>query len=412
MRISRLGLGILLALGLGATAAPGYATHGIPQNFGGSHLSENSPLSWPLNSEVVNAPFTTEAAAIASSLGQPVPITEKELRLQKLAESVGEDLSAEPSVTGFWVTRTPDWHLAIGVRSGANRTTLQSLLPSTLADNVVFVEQTYSEEELAKIAAQLRSSIGNTVADFAVSVNVPDQKVELIVANAGDAETGTQAWKHSKYSGKAADNVVVPVVDAGLIPKPAANIYAGLGATGCTSGFTVYHAQLGVRGVTTAAHCGNSQTVSGVGLTYKWEYFSGASDVQWHTASSAHTFRNFAADGVSDSTPYYRTITSTTSRLSLLLGGSYCKTGKTTGYGCGTLNSRTEYASWVPNDTQTYLAIDSSSSSFCIGGDSGGPVSRSSSAVGLVSGCTTNGRRLIGMSMDGFAGKSIAISTS
>lgn len=207
-------------------------------------------------------------------------------------------------------------------------------------------------------------------------------------------------------------NGVVPVtVSVGDVPTPAASIYAGLVGTACTTGFTVVHTS-GSRGVTTAAHCGNSQTVSGVALTFKFEWQYGSADVQWHSATG-QTFRNWAYDGLNDqTTPYYRVISGKIPRLSLVIGGTYCKYGKTTGYGCGTLASRVETPSWVNNASPTFLAIDNPSQVISLGGDSGGPTFSGGSAVGLVSGTSNSGHRLVSMSMDGFAGLGITVATS
>jgi hypothetical protein len=117
--------------------------------------------------------------------------------------------------------------------------------------------------------------------------------------------------------------------------------------------------------------------------------------------SSSTAFTNLAKDGVYDSSPYVRAITSYTTRMSTVIGGMYCKYGNTTGYGCGTLQSRTAGdLSWIPNCARTYLEI-SATYTINMPGDSGGPVYNGSSAVGSAIG-GRNGTTLIAMSMDGY----------
>ena len=207
----------------------------------------------------------------------------------------------------------------------------------------------------------------------------------------------------------APDAVTVTVDD--LAQPAAATIYAGMAGSACTTGFTVVRTSDGRRGISTAAHCSNGQSIAGVSIPYVDEWWRYSSDVQRNSAgSTVAVFRNRARDDTYDATPYYRSITGTLSRTSLVIGGTYCKYGNVTAYDCGTLRSRTEYASWVSNSTATFLAIDRAS--ICSGGDIGGPAYTSGNAIGLISGCTTARDRVIVMSMDGFGQSNIRVATS
>jgi hypothetical protein len=319
-------------------------------------------------------------------------------------------LSTDPRVTSFWMGSGRAPRLTIGVRPGTDIEPLKASLPTQLRRATDFTEQEFSEEELAQIGASLNRILSGTLGAATVHIDVRRQKVEVFTKTESEADQALTILTAGR-STDANKGVVEVRVDRGLTAVPAVDIYGGRTGSSCTLGFTVRNTRTGARGTTTAAHCGNSQATAGIGLPFTFEWKTGSSDVQWYTASSG-TLRNWVTDGTYDSTPYYRSITGTTARLSLVLGGTYCKFGATTGYGCGVLNSRTEPAGWVPNSTPRYLAIDSGTTQFCIGGDSGGPVYSGSKGVGLVSGCTGDQKRLISMSMDGFGGLPIVVATS
>lgn len=361
----------------------------------------------PVDSSPVGESSDADRAAVAKELGISEEDALASLDFQGAVSAEALRLSTDPRVTSFWMESGRSPHLTIGVRPGTATEPLRASLPAQLRRATKFTEQRFSEEELAQIGAALNQSLtgGSTI-----HVDVQHQKVEVLATSDSGVEYAMTKVK-AQRSADAWSDVVEVRVDRGLTAMPAVDIYGGRTSSGCTLGFTVRNTSTGTRGTTTAAHCGNSQATAGINLPFKFEWLTGSSDVQWHTASSG-TLRNWVTDGTFDSTPYYRSITGTTARLSLVLGGTYCKFGATTGYGCGVLNSRTEPASWVPNSTPRYLAIDSSTTQFCIGGDSGGPVYAGAKGVGLVSGCTGNQKRLISMSMDGFGGLPIVVATS
>lgn len=64
--------------------------------------------------------------------------------------------------------------------------------------------------------------------------------------------------------------------------------HGGEAISSCTSGFGTKTSS-GTRGISTAGHCGNSQTDDGSSLTYKSEYRGTHGDFQWHTGPKPET---------------------------------------------------------------------------------------------------------------------------
>ncbi|HEX5869528.1 MAG TPA: S1 family peptidase, partial [Longimicrobium sp.] len=189
------------------------------------------------------------------------------------------------------------------------------------------------------------------------------------------------------------------VVEVDHLPQEEISMYGGLSITGCTSGFTVRNSA-GTRGVSTAGHCGNSQTLGGVALTFRGEAYSGSYDVQWHNASG-HTYPNTIK--VSTGT---RAITATRSRTSQTVGSQVCKQGRTTGYTCGTIST----ISYCASGACTWVRVAGNGVNLSEGGDSGGP---------WFSGNTAYGSHTYGIGNDSaympvnyFSGISVTIATS
>lgn len=182
-------------------------------------------------------------------------------------------------------------------------------------------------------------------------------------------------------------------------------LYGGLTTENCTVGFSA--AYRGIRGLTTAAHCASGpRRVLDVTITPEGGALYAAADVTWYRVPEGNSLPNKITTDSST-----RFINSTVMRLSLAIGGTYCKYGKTTGFTCGTLNTRTLAPGYVTNADPTFLGIDSLVTN-CLPGDSGGPVIAGNAAVGTVSGYANDGRRLIAMSMDGFLQTGISVATS
>ena len=162
--------------------------------------------------------------------------------------------------------------------------------------------------------------------------------------------------------------VVVPV---DRLPQPEV-LYGGLALSTCTSGFHVRNGA-GTPGISTAGHCGNTQSQSFWTLTFLGESQTGSFDIQWHNLPGATTYSNLIQVGSGT-----RPITSTRARTAQTSGEWICKQGKTTGNTCGTL-STTSYC-WT--GACTYIYVDGGSVNLSEGGDSGGPWFSGNTAYG------------------------------
>ena len=173
------------------------------------------------------------------------------------------------------------------------------------------------------------------------------------------------------------------VVEVDALVRPEATIFGGLPITTCTLGFSVRNGS-GTRGVTTAAHCGNSQSWSGGSLTFRGEAYRDSFDVQWHTSPGDTVTNQF------DSGTGIRNCTGTRSRSAQSVGDFVCKNGRTTGYTCGTIQSTRFAPSYVPSVDATFVFVDGGSTNLSSGGDSGGPWFNGSTAFGIHSGGAGN----------------------
>ena len=182
----------------------------------------------------------------------------------------------------------------------------------------------------------------------------------------------------------------VSVVEVDQFASPTINFYGGLHLTDCTSGFTIYYgSQTTNRGVATAGHCGNTSYYNGNLLTYQGDEVRGLSDDEQSFKLAGATYRNWVQDGLYDpTTPYYRVITAKLYRLYQYVGDFVCKYGKTTGYGCGYIVTKSLATSCEPNPRPTYVKVDSdpNGTGFDLSepGDSGGPFFSGATALGIM----------------------------
>lgn len=171
----------------------------------------------------------------------------------------------------------------------------------------------------------------------------------------------------------------------------------GLVTTSCTSGFTVRNAA-GTRGITTAGHCGNSQSYRLFGsstwysTTFRAQLWNNNTDLQWH--STANVEPRFHASSTSSTRP----VTSQATRNGQ--SGAYvCHRGAATGYSCGTVSSIVYQPPSAVCNGQTCSAVwirASGPSLKCYLGDSGGPVFYDNRAYGIYSGQSSSGTTISG----------------
>ncbi len=163
----------------------------------------------------------------------------------------------------------------------------------------------------------------------------------------------------------------------------------------CTSGFVVRHPSTGTTGYITAGHCGNNQTYFEYGgtsysTTFIDEIRDADQDVQWHTTPHIELPHFYAS-----STTSYRPLEGQRNRSSQAVGGYVCHRGKTTGYSCGDIESKTfrpTYTNACPGVTCASVWIRVKGSSLkCYPGDSGGPWFLVYDAYGIYKGQSSSG---------------------
>ncbi len=154
-----------------------------------------------------------------------------------------------------------------------------------------------------------------------------------------------------------------------------ATLEGGQPLTTCTAGFSVENSA-GIRGISTAAHCGNSQSQSGVSMTYAGGAHNSNMDVQWHTAAG-HTIVDDFYNGTG-----FTDVGSVISR-SNSSGDFVCHRGKNSGTSCGYVTSIYHAPSDCGGQTcsNVFVKVEGSSLKGCRG-DSGGPWYNGNQAYG------------------------------
>ena len=139
----------------------------------------------------------------------------------------------------------------------------------------------------------------------------------------------------------------------------------------CTSGFGTVSSS-GIRGISTAGHCQDSQTDDGSDLTYQTEHIGAEGDFQWHTGSEQEDDEFYAGDDSSTETER-RDVSSVGSPI---VGQSLCRNGKTSYKNCQEVRKLDVCSGDVCHLVQMgeHLSAD---------GDSGGPVYWVNTAYGI-----------------------------
>jgi hypothetical protein len=342
-----------------------------------------------VRAEAVADGIQQDAAAYASQFRVSLQEGGRRLQLQEAVDALNARLTEEQAATfaGLSIEHSPEFHvIARFTRKGEE--TIRPYLSPALAE-IVRVEP--ARFTLRQLERRLEASYHRVLAagiPAAGGVDVRANRAEVHVLRGRSA-----AARAVLGEGDAA------VIEVDHLPQEEISMYGGLGISTCTTGFTVRNSA-GTRGVSTAGHCGNSQSLSGYSLTFRSEAYSGSYDIQWHNASG-HTFPNTIKVGSST-----RSITGTRSRANQTVGSQVCKQGKTTGYTCGTIST----TSYCASGACTWVRVAGNGTNLSEGGDSGGP---------WFSGNTAYGSHTYGigddsayMAVNYFSGISVTIATS
>lgn len=353
------------------------------------------------------APSATSALAAPQMVGEDarsyarefgVPLAEAARRLG-LQARLGDVISQLQAVSGdrfagAWIEHRPQFRVVLRVTDAPNGLTgVQNIARRAPAPVVI---RTGAAESLARTLER------NRVAGPALRHLLPtlagtevDVRTGQVVVTVG-SDFGVRGSASTAAAAAAAQRLLGGRARVNVTRAPAGDGHTRGGAqlSSCTSGFVVQDSN-GVSGFITAGHCPNSQTYSepgGTSYTTTWQaqIRDADQDVQWHTTSHIEYPTFFAR-----SASAYRTLTGRTLRSNQNVGDYVCHRGKTTGYSCGTIESRTFQPTWTNacngvTCSSVWMKV-SGSALECYPGDSGGPWFLNTDAYGIYKGQSSSG---------------------
>ncbi|MFC1878552.1 S1 family peptidase [Chloroflexota bacterium] len=318
-------------------------------------------------------PLAMDAKAYADELDVPLDRAIQRLMLQDLVGELDAELAGKEYETyaGLWIQHTPEFRIIVQFTQGDLETIRPYIEHEELVDiievrkaNVPLVNLKVTQDTILYKTRDLSIPVES-------GINVFENHVELYVKEPSQLDAALQ-----KSGIQLPSNVLVVRVDE--LSTNETQIFAGLELRTCTSGYSVIHSS-GTEGITTAAHCDNSQTFSGIALGFVDEIYEQDQDVQWHTTSGL-TVRNLAFDGSGN-----RYVYSTKHRVVQALNSWVCKHGRTTGYTCGFIIDKNFKK---PDDpphyfNATWIRVHNDGVNISAGGDSGCPYFLGNTAYGI-----------------------------
>lgn len=350
-----------------------------------NQMGNNTAL---LESEIIEEEtgILRDAREYADAMG-----VSQEEALERLGyqETIGEldaELTRETTNNfgGLYIQHEPEFQVVILLTEGSQSEARSSrsktgsyISDSDLPSELITIQEAkYTLEELKRFQDIIQQA--NTSQDIPVetSVNVYKNTVDVFTVEDNLRRNKTSVAIPSN----AVPSDVANIVAVESLSRPAADIFGGKHLSTCTAGFSVV-ADDGTRGVTTAAHCPDSQSFEGTSLPMEDEKWETQYDIQWHT-TPGFDVKNKAYDGRNN-----REITSSASTNSHSIGKWVCKYGKTTGYGCGQIKSNTHNPTYcnISNSTASFVRVKRFRTDLSSPGDSGGPWMYGSHAYGSMS---------------------------
>lgn len=325
--------------------------------------------------------------------------------VQESAGVLEETLSRKATATfaGLWLEHTPEFRVVVQFTDPTQQDITVYTRDEALASLVEIRTAQVALVDLEKAQAAAMAAVARIGIPVESGINVPANRVELYVIERDRLVEAIQ-------QGIVSLAPEVDIISVSAMSTPNADIYGGLSLSTCTSGFSVKNSS-GTKGITTAAHCSNTQSYSGTSLTFKSEKYTGSYDIQWHTASG-YTVVNKIRWWSDGST---RTITATKSRSSQVIGGYVCKYGMTTNYTCGYISDKNYQPSYVPSASATFIRVDNTAGygDLSSGGDSGGPWFLNNTAYGTHSGSPgSDPNDAIYMAINYVSGISVSVMTA
>lgn len=302
------------------------------------------------------------------------------LQLQEPAGELNAELVANESTTfaGAWIQHAPEFRIIVQFTENGEATIQPYIENGPLADIVEIRTADVPLIELEAIQDATWLAIRGLNIPVASGINVFENRVEFYVVERQRLDDALQ-----RLNINPSDKVEIITVNE--LGSDTTEIFAGLALIACTSGFSVKNGS-GTKGITTAAHCNNTQSYGTTNLPFQSSAQGGQYDVQWHTAPGL-TVRNLMYDGT-----YYRLVYGTKSRSSQMLNEYVCKFGTTTLGGCGYITNK----NYMPpcKDgycyTSTFIYVHRDGVDLSEQGDSGGPWFSGNTAYGIMKGQNGN----------------------
>lgn len=322
----------------------------------------------PIPIQILEDPIIEDAKVYAVDIGVDLEEAVRRLKLQSPAGDLNAKLAANESdiFAGSWIQHSPEFKIIVLFTKNGDERLRPYIDGGILADIVEVRTVNQTLAELEKIQADAILTVHDLNIPVESGINIFDNRVELYVIN--------QARLYDKLANtnkQLPDNVYVVQVDK--LSQEETDIFAGLSLSQCTSGFSVEN-DSGTKGITTAAHCNNTQSYGGTDLPFQGSAYGSSYDFQWHTAPG-FTVRNLMFDGT-----YNRYVYSTRHRNDQELNEFVCKHGKATGFTCGYIINKSHQPSGM---AATFIRVHRDNVNLSEGGDSGAPWFSGNTAYGV-----------------------------
>ncbi|MBI5839475.1 MAG: hypothetical protein HZB19_05180 [Chloroflexi bacterium] len=275
-----------------------------------------SPLGPSIQNE--NDPDLGDAETYAKLNGVSVEEALRRFHIQDIAGDLDAELSVKEAETfaGLWIEHTPKFKVVVLFTQDGEKS-IGSYLTEELVAIVDVQPAKISLVELQYAQKETLSSLWNMEIPVESEINVYENNIKIFV---------TQADRMRLDDALQDKLLTIPdyikIITVPELGKTEVNIHGGLGLNPCTSAFSVENSQ-GVRGVTTAAHCSQSYSLSynGIYLPLQSWIKSTSYDVSWYTTPGLTITNQIQVA----TTGTLRRINATKSRDSQAIGGYVCK---------------------------------------------------------------------------------------
>lgn len=299
----------------------------------------------------------------------------RRLQLQREVGELDAALSQgeRDTFAGLWIEHKPEYKVIVRFTDQSSEERLKSRVAGTSLEGLVEMRPAaLSLVQLGERRAAARQLIRQLRFAVDTDINVRENRAEI-------HSDRPQQLRAALAAARARLPERVEIIPVTGLSEPAV-LRGGEHGSTCTGGFTVRGTN-SENGISTAAHCGNSQSFQGVSLPFRSEDQEGNQDVQWHSAC-ALTVSNEFNSGIG-----FRACVGTQHRDQQAIGSYICKYGMTAGRYCGYIQSKNISLWWVTNSAATFVRGDGV---VTLPGDSGGPWFVEDIAYGITSGRFTD----------------------